>query len=90
MERLINGHDNWIATVVTTDEEARVAFERQRCLIVFVCAGISTAEEETLRRSLTEIDPSVIVTRHYGGGSGLLENEVRAILDQKGILVTGG
>jgi hypothetical protein len=89
MERLINGHDNWSATIVTTDGQALAAFGQQRFPIVFVCAGVSTAEEETLRRCLTEMDPSVIVARHYGGGSGLLENEVRAILDHQGIRITG-
>jgi CheY-like chemotaxis protein len=89
LERLINSHDNWIATVVTTDGEALAAFEQQRFPIVFVCAGVSSAEEETLRRCLAEIDPSVIVARHYGGGSGLLENEVRAILDHQGLRITG-
>jgi hypothetical protein len=89
MERLINGHDNWSATIVTTDGEALAAFEQQRFPIVFACAGVSAAEEEVLRKCLTEIDPSVIVARHYGGGSGLLENEVRAILDHECIRVTG-
>jgi hypothetical protein len=83
VERLINSHDHWEATIVTTDGEALAAFEQQRFPIVFVCAGFSAEEEETLRRCLSQIDPSVTVARHYGGGSGLLENEVRAILDRK-------
>jgi DNA-binding response OmpR family regulator len=81
VERLINSHEGWSATIVTTDEEALAVFNRQRFAIVFVCAGVSPEEEETLRQRLTRLDPSVIVVRHYGGGSGLLENEVRSILD---------
>ena len=89
MERLINGHEKWSATIVTTDGQALAAFEQQRFPIVFVCAGVSTAEEDMLRECLTAIDADVIVARHYGGGSGLLENEVRAILDHQGIRITG-
>ncbi len=53
--------------------------------IALVCAGISEQEEETLRQQLLQIDPAVVVTRHYGGGSGLLENEVLTILHQKSL-----
>jgi len=85
VQRLINSHELWAATVVITDEEAIAAFTRQRCPIVFVCAGVTTEEEQALRQRLSELDPSVTVIRHFGGGSGLLENEVRAILDHRGI-----
>jgi DNA-binding NtrC family response regulator len=83
VERLINSHEGWSATIVTTDEEAFAAVKRQPFAIVFVCAGVSAEEEEILRQRLTQIDPCVIVVRHFGGGSGLLENEVRAILDSR-------
>jgi hypothetical protein len=87
VERLINSHENWVATIVTTDEAALSAFGQQRHPIVFVCAGVTAEEEQALRKRLLQIDPSVTVIRHYGGGSGLLENEVRAILDRKGIRI---
>ena len=85
VQRLINSHELWAATVVITDEEAIAAFIKQRHPIVFVCAGVTMEEEQALRQTLSELDPSVTVIRHFGGGSGLLENEVRAILDRKEI-----
>ncbi len=81
VERLINGHEGWRARIVTTDEEAMDAFGKEEFTIVFVCAGVSVEEEEKLRGQMQRIHPAVVVTRHYGGGSGLLENEVLAILD---------
>ena len=81
VERLINGHEGWAATIVTTDEEAIAAFGKTDFRIVFVCAGVTAEEEEALRRKLQALDPGVVVTRHFGGGSGLLENEVLAILN---------
>jgi hypothetical protein len=89
VERLINSHPHWQATVVTTDEEALSAFRRQHYPIVFVCAGVTANEEEALRQRLSAIDASVIVIRHYGGGSGLLENEVREILDRRQTHING-
>ena len=88
VERLINAHEHWLATIVTSDEGALAAFSREHFPIVFVCAGVTAAEEEALQKSLAAIDPAVIVIRHYGGGSGLLENEVRAILDRQKIHIT--
>jgi hypothetical protein len=88
VQRLINSHENWIATIVGTDEQALAAFEQKRFPIVFVCAGVTAEEEEALRQCLSRLDPSVTVIRHYGGGSGLLENEVRGILDRQGIHIT--
>ena len=81
VERLINGHEGWAATIVTTEEEAIAAFDKTAFRIVFVCAGVTAEEEEALRRKLQALDPGVVVTRHFGGGSVLLENEVLAILN---------
>ena len=83
VERLINSHVGWKGAIATTEEEAVGLFGRQPFSIVLVCAGFSAAEEEQLRQRLLGIDPAVVVTRHYGGGSGLLENEILSILQHK-------
>lgn len=83
VERLINGHEGWKATIVGSEEEAVAAMGRTKFAIVFVCAGISMEEEDGLRQRLQQLDPAVVVTRHYGGGSGLLENEILSILNSK-------
>ncbi|MBS1659619.1 MAG: hypothetical protein JST68_01070 [Bacteroidetes bacterium] len=83
VERLINGHEGWKATIVSTEEEAVAAFGEAKFSIVFVCAGISMDEEEGIRRRLQQLDSEVVVTRHFGGGSGLLENEILSILNSK-------
>jgi DNA-binding response OmpR family regulator len=83
VERLINSHEGWKATIVNTEDDAVEAFRRQPFPIVLVCAGLSVQEEEALRRRLVAEDPDSVVIRHYGGGSGLLENEILGILDQK-------
>lgn len=83
VERLINSHEGWKATIVTTEDAAVDAFSKQQFPIVLVCAGLSAQEEETLRQRLVGKDPETVVIRHYGGGSGLLENEILGILDQR-------
>jgi len=81
VERLINSHPGWAATIVASEEEAVAAFAETNFRIVFVCAGITAPEEEALRQKLRGLNPGVVVTRHFGGGSGLLENEVLAIIN---------
>jgi len=80
VERLINGHEGWKATIVTTEDAAAQAFTKASFPIVLVCAGFSAQEEEALRQRLIKED--TVVIRHYGGGSGLLENEILGILQQ--------
>jgi CheY-like chemotaxis protein len=81
VDRLINGHEGWRATIVDTEDKAVDAFKKQHFPIVLVCGGPSLQEEEALRQRLVKED--TIVIRHYGGGSGLLENEILGILDQR-------
>jgi hypothetical protein len=82
VERLINSHPGWSATTAATEDEAIAAFKEKKYAIVLVGAGFSAQEEETLRQKLLQLDPAVVVTRHYGGGSGLLENEILGILSK--------
>jgi len=80
VKRLINAHEGWAATTALTDAGALDAFQREHCPIVLVGAGVTEKEENALRGQLLAIDPHVTVIRHYGGGSGLLENEIYEIL----------
>lgn len=85
IHRLINGHEGWHATITETEEAAIEAFKEKRYAMVFVSAGFSKEEEEAIRQKLLLLDPRIVVTRHYGGGSGLLENEIVGILKQSEI-----
>jgi len=83
--RLINAHKNWEGSFVLTEEEAIAACGSGHYDIVLLGAGISLEEEGGLKARLTALIPSVIVFRHYGGGSGLLENEILSILEEHNI-----
>jgi len=83
IKRLIDAHEGWHATITETEKAAVKAFEEKKYAIVFVSAGFSAPEEAAIRQKLTTLDPGVVVTRHYGGGSGLLENEILGILKKE-------
>jgi hypothetical protein len=83
VERLINSHAGWVATIATTEQEAEQRFREKPIPIVLVGAGFSAHEEENLRQTLQALEPATTVIRHYGGGSGLLENEILGILQSR-------
>lgn len=83
ISRLIDAHPGWAATVATSEEEAETLFREGDFSIVLVGAGFPARDEQSLRERLTRLDPAVTVARHFGGGSGLLENEILGILQTK-------
>jgi len=82
IQRLINAHEHWHATIVTTEEGAIEATKQKRFAIALVSAGFSLQEEERIRQKFAQLSPRTVVIRHFGGGSGLLENEILGILNQ--------
>lgn len=80
--RLLNAHDGWVGTVVLKDEEVVAAMGKASYHIVLLCSGITTEEENVLKEKVKAIDPTVVIAQHFGGGSGLLENEMLSILER--------
>jgi len=83
MQRLLNAPEDWSGLAVTTDEEAKEAFSKEKFDIVLLCAGITPEEEGTLTSYFEQQSPGIIVRRHYGGGSGLLRNEIQYVLEHR-------
>jgi hypothetical protein len=85
MNRLLNAPARWYGVTANTEEEVLAAFAKIHFHIVLLCAGVTPEEEVHLKEQLLAINPSVIIRRHYGGGSGLLNNEIKFVLDQENI-----
>lgn len=82
VHRLLNAHEAWTGTIAITDEDANKALDNRTYDFVLLCAGITGEEEKAWRAQLQHT--STILLRHYGGGSGLLENEILTALDNAG------
>lgn len=78
--RLINQNDEWSGDGCLSDEEAQSMFIANAYDMVLLGGGISESGEEVLRAFFAEHKPQVPVIQHYGGGSGLLYNEIREAL----------
>lgn len=83
--RLLNNHPSWTAMGAVTDDEAIKHFRETKFDIVMLCGGITEEEEARLRITFLKYNPAITIIQHYGGGSGLLSNEVMEALDKKSI-----
>jgi DNA-binding response OmpR family regulator len=77
VERLLNSHAGWTGIVAPTKEEGLAKLKDEPYDAVLLCVGVTAQDEASFREAAKS--PAKVI-RHYGGGSGLLENEVRAAL----------
>ncbi len=81
--RLINSHDNWKGELAVSKNEARLKLQAGGYDAALLCAGVSEQDEAEFKELISSLNPAIKLIRHFGGGSGLLENEVRSELDKK-------
>jgi hypothetical protein len=81
--RLIHEHPGWSALGALTDEEAIFLFETDKFDLVLLGGGVEASSEQYLRATFATINPKIIIIQHYGGGSGLLSNEIMEALDHR-------
>ncbi len=83
LQRLIDKQEDWQSTIAYEDEEAILAFQQLQYDIVLLSSGIEAESETKLRNIFQFQQPEIIIIQHYGEGSKLLENEIRAALDKR-------
>jgi len=81
--RLINNNAAWNGIGACTDEQAIEKFHQHHFDIVLLTNGIDENEEKKLRKIFTHQDNEIIIIQHYGGGSGLLSNEIMMALEKR-------
>jgi glycogen synthase len=79
--RLINNHENWFGKGVDNIDEAKDDLNNTKYEIVLLGCGIESECEQELRSYIENRFPQVTIVQHYGGGSGLLSNEILEALN---------
>ena len=74
--RLIESQRGWSAKGTLTDDEAVAIFQQENFDLVLIGGGVEETSEEKLKKVFLMKNPAVKIIRHYGGGSGLLFNEI--------------
>ncbi len=78
--KLINEMENYHAIGCLTDKEAIDLLKKNSIDLVLVGGGVEIQSEMNLRTFVQENYPFTKVIQHFGGGSGLLFNELREAL----------
>lgn len=78
--RLISTQSEWKAIGALTDTEAIEKFEANIFDLVLIGGGVEEESERKLKTKFEKINPQIKMIRHYGGGSGLLFNEIQEAL----------
>ncbi|PBQ33526.1 hypothetical protein CNR22_17660 [Sphingobacteriaceae bacterium] len=83
VERLVNTNPSWSGTCVNEDHEAIAIFQTKKFDIVLLGGGIEESSDVQLRTFFLNYNPTIIIIQHYGGGSGLLSNEILEALEKR-------
>ena len=67
---------DWKAEGAITDQEAVEKFNSTFDLVL-IGGGVEESSEKKLKTTFEKINPQLKMIRHYGGGSGLLFNEIQ-------------
>lgn len=78
--RLINTKSEWEAIGALTDNEAIEKFRENNFDLVLIGGGVEDDSEKNLKTEFEKVNPQIKMIRHYGGGSGLLFNEIQEAL----------
>ena len=79
---LINKNTPHQASGVLTDDEALNLFKNGKFDIVLLCGGIEPSSDKKLREFFLQEKPGIKIIQHFGGGSGLLYNEIQGMIEQ--------
>ncbi len=66
-----------------TLEDVITQASRQAFQLVLLSSGLDETAEKQVRTALQQLQPHVPIVQHYGGGSGLLYNEIAEALHQQ-------
>jgi len=80
--RLINSDENWFGIGAQDEQEAIDLFLKYEFAIVLLGCGLDKETEDSLTAFFKRTSPNIRIVEHFGGGSGLLKNEILSALSQ--------
>lgn len=76
LKRIIENNDSWQAEILSDAALYPEYLQEHLVDIVLLSSGLSDALEKEIKEYIYKLDKGIRVIDHYGGGSGLLKNEV--------------
>lgn len=81
--KLINKNEAWQGTGAASPEEVMECLHNLQPELALLGNGLSEEQENEMRVLLRREKPSIKIIQHYGGGSGLLNGEIREALSRE-------
>ncbi|MFY8020068.1 MAG: hypothetical protein ACOVP1_02675 [Bacteroidia bacterium] len=78
--KLINQQEGYHAVGCLLDEQAIAILQSQNIDLVLIGGGVEIESEQAIRKYVELNKPTCKVIQHFGGGSGLLFNELKQAL----------
>jgi hypothetical protein len=79
LKRVIENNKGWTADVQTDENFCYEYIQQNKVDIVLLSSGLEDEFEKEIKIFCNGLDKEVKVIDHYGGGSGLLKNEVYSL-----------
>ncbi len=79
LKRIIENNEGWKAEIRTDESSSYTYIKENQVDIVLLSSGLEDRVEKEIKAFCGNSDKEVKVIDHYGGGSGLLKNEVYSL-----------
>ena len=79
LKRIIENNEGWKAEIKSDETVCYNYIKENQVDIVLLSSGLEEKFENEMKTFCQNLDKDVKVIDHYGGGSGLLKNEVYAL-----------
>lgn len=79
LKRIIENNEGWKAEIRSDENICYDYIKENQVDIVLLSSGLDEEFENDIKIFCTNLDKDVKVIDHYGGGSGLLKNEVYSL-----------
>jgi PleD family two-component response regulator len=79
LKRIIENNEGWNAEIQTDENICYDYVKENQVDVVLLSSGLEVEFENEIKIFCKNLDKEVKVIDHYGGGSGLLKNEVYSL-----------
>lgn len=79
LKRVIENNEGWKADIQTDENASYDDIRNKQLDIVLLSSGLEEQFEKDIKVFCENLDKNIKIIDHYGGGSGLLKNEVYSL-----------
>lgn len=79
LKRLIENNEGWNAEILFDEEASYESLKTNDIDVLLLSSGLDSEYEQEIKKYTLSLDKDIKVIDHYGGGSGLLKNEVYSL-----------